>query len=473
MITRTFIDKCTTIFRDSNDNYGLYPVGMLSYGKNLSRVLIHFDITKLRDLVEDKTYGCKKSLKHILRLTNCGSIDKKKFHRFATLKNENDIVERATSFDIIAFKVPKPWDEGSGFDGATDFWLFGKNANSQNGCNWFQPSNGELWNEEGVISINSLYAACDAYDAGNDSIVVAKQHFDRGNENFEMDITKYVNWLLENPDKNYGLCLAFAPVLEEAEFSMTQYVGFFTNNTNTIFKPVLETREIGNKIIDDRYSFYLNKTNRLYLYVSIGGELRNLDTMPMCMLSNGELCNVKHQRKGVYYAEIKLNKGEYEPNMILNDKWYNLYYNGDKIDDMEMEFVTLKPEIYFNLGENLDSKKTLSVSIFGVNDGEKMPQGEKRMVKTIYKKPYTYNDYILTEDSQYRIYVKDGSSEIDIIEWDEIERANDYNYFFINTDELVPSEYHIDIRLNYGNEIVVYKDELTFKVVGNKTALKK
>ena len=47
MVFRTFLDKCNTIVKGSNDNFGLNPILMLHYGGLVSRILIYFDLEEL------------------------------------------------------------------------------------------------------------------------------------------------------------------------------------------------------------------------------------------------------------------------------------------------------------------------------------------------------------------------------------------------------------------------------------------
>jgi hypothetical protein len=61
---------------------------------------------------------------------------------------------------------------------------------------------------------------------------IATQHFDKGNENIEIDITDYVNGVLAG-DVNYGLGIAYSRNLELTNSNNINYVGFFTNNTQT------------------------------------------------------------------------------------------------------------------------------------------------------------------------------------------------------------------------------------------------
>jgi hypothetical protein len=39
----------------------------------------------------------------------------------------------------------------------------------------------------------------------------------------------------------------------------------------------------------------------------------------------------------------------------------------------------------------------------------------------------------------------------------------------IKTNEYVPTEYHVDIKAKFGDEIRVFKNQLTFKIVSNPT----
>jgi hypothetical protein len=96
-------------------NTGLNPVTELFYGgaigqQQYSRFLFHFDETRLKAMYNDGTFTDLSKLKHTLRLTNTGSFDKE------LLNTNMGSKERTTSFDLIAFKVQQPWDNGVGYD---------------------------------------------------------------------------------------------------------------------------------------------------------------------------------------------------------------------------------------------------------------------------------------------------------------------------------------------------------------------
>ena len=154
---RTYFDKCTTIVKDSKLNTGFNPVADLVYGRNTSRTLIHFDHERIKNMVDDKTFPDISKLKHKLKITNAGSLDLSELHKVYSSQIDGAEKKRATSFDLIFFLIPKPWDNGKGFDYTKDYF----NINfyddkvydigqylSEDGANWYKPVNGKAWKDE-------------------------------------------------------------------------------------------------------------------------------------------------------------------------------------------------------------------------------------------------------------------------------------------------------------------------------------
>lgn len=485
MVTRTFIDKSTTIFENSIENFGLNPITVLCYGKSVARSLLHFNVDKLKKLHDDKTYPDLSKLKHVLHMKNCGSLsDMRRFKQKIGFADENGLRERATSFDIIVFKIPQDWDEGIGFDHGSDFWLVGKSALSENGCTWNDRQTLVPWETPGIYTNQELSIAYQEYshnhlengevvdsgDTGSTAVVIARQHFDHGNEDLEIDITDYVNELISNEyEPNYGIGLAFSPMLESSESNYTQYVGFFNNKTNTFFEPYIETRYESN-IHDDRYKFYIGKENSLCLYTMIDGELQNLDERPICTIDGVEY-PVEQQSKGVYTAKVKLASG-HTGDEVLYDEWSNLYFNGEEIEPVELQFATKRKQAFFSFGETMNQPKILNPILTGINDNENLLRTDVRTIKVSFREQYTHSDYQLLDNAQYRLYTKEGNREVTVIDWDEILTMNYYNYFTLDIRDLVPQEYHLDVRSKFGTDLRVFKDVLKFKVASDVIFLK-
>lgn len=480
MIARTFVSKTNTIVNTSDENFGLNPICSLSYGKRVSRVLVDIDVDKIKEKVDDGTYKELSGLTHHLKMTNCGSINVEKFLEKDEMEEFLSQQHRAGSFDIIAFRVPQVWDAGNGFDNSTDTWFLGYKSVSKDGSTWEKSMNGVNWQEvhtasgitytPGIYSTDFLYNELEKWERGEDSVIVGVQHFDYGNENLNLDITEYVNDVLERKYKNYGICLAFAPDLEETKSGIEHYVNFFGPHTNTFFAPYIETRYNVN-INDDRYKFYAGKENRLYFYAVIGGKFVELDELPTCSVDDVEY-PVFSETKGIYYVVVKVPKNT-KKDTIKYDVWSNLKLDGEEIEDVELEFVVLPAKSLFSLGEDMQAPQEINPVISGINDDQKLNQGDVRELSVVYRIPYTTTDYELVDTSYYRIYVKDGNREIDVIDWEPISVIGKYNSFTIDTKELVPQDYYIDLKVEKDRQTLMFKNQLHFRVVDNVTEIKR
>ena len=318
----------------------------------------------------------------------------------------------------------------------------------------------------GIYPNNMILDEYKKYLDGEESIVVASQHFDFGDESLNMDITDYVLEVLKT-GVNHGLCLAFAPNLENRVTEYEQYVGFIDDNTNTFFHPFVEAEYL-DYIDDDRESFTIGKDNKLYLYTYDDGEPINLDKVPSCSV-DGVDAQVRQVSKGVYCAEIKANSLELEPASIYYDKWSEIALNGHEEDDIELEFSTRPKSHKLKMGSNSVVKDTMVPSIYGINDLERLHQGEVREVVVDFRKEYENEKKYLIDGAEYRLYVKDGNREVTVIDYHPIEKAFLNNYFMIYAEDLIPNDYYVDIKVRRGRETRYYKEALRFRVVSDVT----
>lgn len=103
MIERTYLSKFSTIVKDSDINTGINVVGELVYGRHTSRILCYFDHTKIKSMVDNGVLPNMSKLKHILHITNAGSIDFTQLHTKEASSIGNGVKKRATSFDLLFF----------------------------------------------------------------------------------------------------------------------------------------------------------------------------------------------------------------------------------------------------------------------------------------------------------------------------------------------------------------------------------
>lgn len=471
IVTKTYISKSNTIIKDHCSNTGLNPVMELNYGHMLTRGIIFFDHEKVKSMIDDKTYTDISKLKHVLKMTNTASLNKSDIHRPCTSIYFNDLKERATSFDVIFFLVNKEWDSGIGFDYVKDMHKDEHRAYKQDGSNWYQCRNYFLWDEEGIYTTDSLSKEMDKYTSlkGNLSkIIIGHQHFDYGNENIEFDITETFNKFINGDLPNYGIGIAFAPSFEETITDKSQYVGFFTQHTHSFFEPYIETT-YNETIEDDRSNFYLDKDNKLYFYASVGNKYVNLDELPTCIINGSQIAS-KQATKGIYYVDVNLSSSEYEVDTMIYDTWTNLSYNGKRMPDVELSFVTKAPNSYFSFGlPTQDIDVDFVPSVYGINDHEQIKRGDIRKIGIECRIPYTTNQLRSVEGIDYRLYVMEGFKQYDVISWTKVERGYNENYFLINTNELIPSRYYIDLRIHKNLELINHPKILQFDIINDVT----
>lgn len=463
MVLRTFLDKANTLKENVDDNFGLTPVLSLNYGLIVSRGIIHFDETGILSRLKDGTFSDKSKVTHRLKMINCASLNSSAINEPVPSEDANKIKKRAVSFDVIFFRINKPWDAGVGFDNYNDIWFTGDKAYSKEASNWFNTQSGNEWDEPGVYDLETLEREVQKYFNGEDSIIINHQHFAAGNEDIDVDITSFINGLYEDKYRNYGIGIAFSPSYEIMSEDMlhTRYVGFFTQHTNTMFEPFVETR-YDFRVDDNKFSFYPYRKNNLYLSVDIDGCFENLDTMPTFTL-DGKEYDVKQATKGLYYVELKLDE---EPDTIKYCTWGNIKLNGEDFGDFEDEFVVLgnNKSVRFNKTSANSDKKDVSANIFGIDDNGSIPSGDVIKLEVLFKEKYNNSKPVIVNNAEYRLYHVSGDREIDIIEWDYVETIGDVNYFMLDTSSLVPGKYHIDLRCRIDNGVRHFKDRLVFNI---------
>jgi hypothetical protein len=466
MVIRTYFDKNNTIVYNSNVNTGLNPITELFYGgpvgnQTYSRFLFHFDENRIKSLYTGGTFTDLSKLKHTLRMTNTGAFDKE------LLNTSMGGKDRTASFNLILFKINQPWDNGVGYDYEIPIMTFGDPAYYVGASNWVRPQTGIDWS-----------GGTGVYSGSPSAITVTYQHFDKGNENIEMDVTNYVNGVLTG-NTNYGLGIAYDRSYELLSTTVPQYVGFFTNNTQTFYEPYIET-VYDNHIKDDRNSFYLDKNNKLYLYVNLGGNPTNLDVKPTVEIYNNNdvlfssytQSQVTHVTKGVYSVDIIVPSNGSNGCVMYSDVWKGIKINGVSRPDISLDFAMKDSADYYNIGTSDNLPKKTAVSVSGIQNNERIKRGDVRKVIVSARIPYTVEQTQLIDDIKYRLYVTEGKPELTVIDFQPVEMANNQYYFLLDTASLIPNTYYLDILVTSNLEVTTLKGVLQFDIV-NQVDLRK
>lgn len=457
--------------------------------QGFTRFIFDLDLTDLQTKISSGiiSTACT-SMSHTLRMTNTSSFDTELIN-----STTSEGRRRATSFDLILFRIPKTsgstgnpqlWDEGVGYD----YFDFQSTQNSSQGSltslfspldksfssrpsNWFQNTTISGWSTNGIyLNTNSSPSTSIKYSA---LTIVDTQHFELGNEDIEFNMTNEINSILTGVTTGVtGWGVAYVPEIENLTgLTETYSVGFFTKYTQTFYQPFLET-SFDDLVQDNRNSFYSNATNKLYLYSYIDGTLTNLDSNPSVNIYNNSDTLIKNNLQ-----TCRISTGVYEVTITgitstipctYSDIWVGLTYNGNSLPNIENTFNILPFKYGFNISPESKDPDLYGFDFYGIKQDEKILNTDVRRVGVIIKKAYSTSELLNNIKAYYRIYVREGQTEVQVQDWTEVNRSSNQYYFVFDTRDKIPNEYYVDMKVLTSGEINTYKRTLTFQIVNKK-----
>jgi hypothetical protein len=486
-INNSYFSRNNTIIFNSFTNTGRNPVTELFYGNlatsqypiGYSRFIFDLDLTLLREKVFNGiiSTGCTNNSTHTLRMTNTSTFDIQLLNTFTSQGRR-----RATSFDLILFRIPwinndpslpQIWDEGVGYDFADlvyEYSNLDKNYSTRP-SNWYETTTLGVWQQPGIYS--NINTGSTPYSG---LTIIDTQHFEFGDENISFDMTNEINNILNGSLTGVtGWGIAFKPQVELLSgLSETFEVQFFTRHTQTFYEPFLETT-YNDLIEDDRNLFTLGKVNKLYLYLYEDGNPINLDSLPNVDIldtSGNPIPGLTglttcQKTKGVYEVIVPPLIG-YKTPCTFSDKWTNLMYNGFPLPNVLNDF-TLQPfKNTFTIGTNSVDPKIYGFDYYGIKQDEKIFNTDIRKVGVIIKQAYTTNKLLPKVSAYYRVYVREGQTEVQVQDWTSINRTPNEYYFIFDTRDKIPNEYFIDIKVESSGEVNTYKRQIKFQIVNYK-----
>jgi hypothetical protein len=452
---RSYFEKNNTIIKNSQVNTAKNPNTEIFYGSGFSKFIFKVDLTDLKAKVDGGDYVVNGNTKHYLKMTNTIFGDE----AFLGQKRGSGR-ERATSFDLIIFKITEYWDEGVGFDyeQAYDF-TSGNETFDERPSNWFNRTTLDAWSSEGVYSTSPT--------------IIGTIRMDNGDENLNVDITDYINSIVVNGDTNHGLGVAFSVLYQDLSPSIDQSVSFFTKYTQTFFEPFVES-VFDDRIDDNRENFIAEVNQNLYLYVTKGSNYYDLDSLPTVDILDynnviisglNDLVATKI-RKGVYKVTFGLSGLLCDGKRFYFDKWKGLSIDGVSISNVTQKFVPKPYTSLYTIGTNPVELQRYVIQFFGLQLNEKIKSGENRKVVVTFRS-LDYPKSVLFDEVYYRIFVKEGKTQVNVFEWTQLDKTNE-NSFFLDTSILIPREYWIEIKGKTHNEEIFYKDLIKFEIVSER-----
>lgn len=452
---RSYFEKNNTILKSSYINTSKNPNTDIYYGSSHSKFIFKVDLTDLKNKIDNDELILNNSTRHYLRMTNTIFGDE-------SFKGKTKFTgkDRARSFDLILFKINEEWDEGVGFNYTReDIDLSNDNNKFLLGpSNWYQRNSLYRWNTEGIFNTNPD--------------IIATIHFDNGDEDINVDITNYINDILLYNVANNGLGLCFSLNYFTLNVDKDQSVSFFTKYTQTFFEPFVES-VFEDRINDNRNNFILDTFQNLYLHVTKDGNYHNLESLPVVDILKPDgttydgYVNLQTQlvKKGIYKLTLNLTSDFCQPKTMLYDLWKNINVEGVEIPNVKQKFMINDFSKKFTFGENKKETDKYSLQYHGIKQTEKIKKGEIRKLVIDIKSFNTTN--ILLYDVYFRVFVKEGLTQINVHEWTLMDRTNEISYMF-DTSYLIPREYFIEFKTKINNEEKFLHDNIKFEIINEK-----
>ena len=135
---------------------------------------------------------------------------------------------------------------------------------------------------------------------------------------------------------------------------------------------------------------------------------------------------------------------------------------------MTNQFILQAYTAGINIGSTSREPEKFGFSFYGILQNEKILNTEIRKVGIVAKKQWTSQQLLQNIDIYYRIYVREGTTEVQVQNWTAVNRTPNEYYFIFDMRDKIPNEYFVDIRVNTSGEKDIYKDTLQFQIVNKK-----
>lgn len=461
---RIYPEKSNTIASGyyADFNAGFNPGALLWYGgtgrrASVSRHLLQFDLAELQQKINSKEINTDYVSSYRLKMTNVVPDGELLESDFEFDRRGKKI---ASSFDLIAFPINKSWDQGRGYDllGTEYIKISEGDTNLTGYSNWNYATSTTPWDEPGIFANPTGSTAITYYST---------QHFDVGDENMDMDITVFVNDWLSGGSQNNGIAIAYSREFELNSGSTRYLSRFYTEKTNTAFKPYLEVVYDEQVVEDDRLRVANNRVSRLFLNVFSGNSSANyfsagtVDIKTMSNVSVVTGLTPTQLTKGIYYVDVFMSAAT--KNQRYKDVWNDITFQpGIDQQNFEQQFQILG-NYYTNFPRETNE---YVVSLYGLSNNEILKRGEVIRIYADTRVEYSTkspNEYYGLE---YRLVQNEITEVIPWSKFNYIVIDNCSKEFIdLDTSWLLPNQnYTIELRVNELGTKRILDEDIYFRI---------
>lgn len=424
---------------------------------SISRFMIKFDLTDFQEKLQNKEINQNLVTGYRLKMKNAIPKDK-----ILEPEYEFDVLNKyiAASFDLICYPINKDWDEGRGYDLFKENYLVRQTGNPliTGYSNWEYATTTTTWDEPGIYTNPTAATAVTVY---------SYQHFDIGNEDIDMDITPIVCSWLTGGSQNYGLAVGFSREFELISGDSRFVASFFTQHTNTAYKPYIEVT-YDQTFKDDRLNVTNNRPCRLFLYTFSGHNPVNYysaSTVSIQTIGGTDVytgLTPTHLENGVYYIDVWMSgatKGQQ-----YKDVWYDVTFSPGYDKQNYSNTFTIQDNYYFTNTPNVNN---YSVTTYGLDNNSILGVDNVIRVFADLRVNFSTNVPKNSYDLQYRLVM---NNQDELVPWTPFNQAVinkcPSNYLLLDTNWLLPNQsYEIQTRMNELGTSRVLPETIKFRTM--------
>jgi hypothetical protein len=424
---------------------------------SISRFIIDFDFTDLQNKLSDFSINPSGITSYRLKMKNAIPRD-----RVLEPEFEYDRLNKAisASFDLICFPINKSWDEGRGHDLFKDFFVVQQKGNPiiSGYSNWNFATSTTAWDAPGVYIDPTGSTAVTNYST---------QHFDIGDEDIDMDITNIVNNILSGGSINYGIGVSYRRDYELLSTNTRYVASFFTEKTNTSYKPYIEVSY--NQVIkDDRHQVTNNRTSRLFLYTFSGNDSVNFFSSATVNIQTLNNVNIitgltpVQLAKGVYYVDVLMNSAI--RGQKYKDVWSAVTFMPGIDQQDYVQTFQIQDNYYFN---NAPRVNAYSLTTYGIDNDSIISNDEITRVFIDITVNYSRKAPDTAYDLQYRMVM---NSQDEVIPWTSVNQIILNNcptsYFELDSSWLLHNQtYEIEFKMRELGTSRILSERIKFRVL--------
>ena len=171
--------------------------------------------------------------------------------------------------------------------------------------------------------------------------------------------------------------------------------------------------------------------------------------------------------RGVYEVTIPPITG-YNTPCLFSDIWKDVYLDGASLGNIQNSFAVKQYVNTVSVSSMSIDPALYGFDFYGIRQSEKILNTDVRKVGVVIKRAYSAAETLQKISAQYRVYVMEGTTEVLVQDWTNINRTPNEYYFIFDTQDKIPNEYFIDIQVNSSGDKNTYKKQLKFQIVNSK-----